>query len=128
MLNFLAHSVRFACLIAAFVLFPSFTNPVEKSQPESAVFAVANNELLIQFPRIDDKTYPQIRSVIASIPGVTVDGYCATNQIFVLNIDRTIQPGDEAIFAALKTGDCGEYYVKTGATAANVYAACSDIR
>jgi hypothetical protein len=128
MLNYTLRLSRMTSLVVAVFLLFSFRPAAASHEKQEAFSPVLNNELILQFPKVDDKSYAQVRSTLASVQGVTVDGYCVTNQVFVLIIDRTILPGDEPIFVALKNANCGEYYVKTGATAADVYASCSQIR
>jgi hypothetical protein len=114
---------------ALLVLLNTSNNQSYAALPNSVDQAfVSNAELLIQFPSLDEKNYDHVRNTLAVIPGVTVNAYCATNKIFALLIDRNILPSDEPIFATLKANDCGEYFVKESATAADLYSNCSDIR
>ena len=46
---------------------------------------------------VSEKTVPMFDQVFAGMPGIKIAAYCTNMGLIVFEVDRSVQPGDEAI-------------------------------
>ncbi len=110
MIPCLTQPIRFGVLLLCVILSMAFTPPVLE-------------ELIVQVPKISEKNQPLITSMLAQNNGVSVNGYCKEQTIFLLMVDRNRQPGNEFLQTVFHQFQL-EYHVKESCTIAQVRELC----
>jgi hypothetical protein len=84
------------------------------------------NELLIQIVDAEpNRNLPTIESALQSLGGISIVGFCNSEKCLMMNVDRTVQPTNDAIFRAIiNLGYHPE--LKTSGTIQQAQDACKD--
>ncbi|MCU0433371.1 MAG: hypothetical protein MUC87_07965 [Bacteroidia bacterium] len=108
--------IRPATLLAVLlfaVLFSSFTPP-----------PVVLEEVIVQIPGATQKTQADIRTRFASVQGVYVNGYCESLKIYLIRVDRSLQPDNAFLETVLHDQYQLSYFIKAGCTIEQVRTMC----
>jgi hypothetical protein len=81
-------------------------------------------EVIVQVPGTTDKNKTDIRTRLTAIPGVYVNGYCETLQIYLIRVDRAQQPGNDFLETVFHDHYQLSYYIKESCTIAQVRTMC----
>lgn len=106
----LLQPIRFGVLLLFTILSMAFTPPV-------------TDELIVQVPKISEKNQPLISAALFRQNGVSVNGYCGDQHIFLLIVDRNRQPDNEFLYTIFHQYQL-EYHVKESCTIAQVRELC----
>jgi hypothetical protein len=110
MISCLFKPIRIGALLLMVMLTMSFSPP-------------ALQELIVQVPKISEKNQPNIAATLVQQNGISVNGYCGEQKIFLLLVDRSRQPGNEFLHTVFQQYQL-EYHVKESCTIAQVRAMC----
>jgi hypothetical protein len=81
-------------------------------------------EVIVQVPATNNKNKTDIRSRLTSFPGVYVNGYCESLQIYLIRVDRSQQPGNDFLEAVFHNHYQFSYYIKESCTIEQVRTMC----
>ncbi|MCW3102008.1 MAG: hypothetical protein JWO09_448 [Bacteroidetes bacterium] len=92
----------------------------------SQTAAPALSELILSVPSITDKTYDDVRLILAGIEGVTLSGYCEQYKCFLIYYDPSkIKNGEAIAYAVQAANPSYATEVKTGASIAQLTSGCT---
>jgi ribosomal protein L18 len=92
---------------------------------KAQIIAPNNQELIVYVKQTDDKNRETIKQDLLNAGGVSLVGYCGSQQMFYVLVDRNRHADDlflEAIFRNLNM----TYEIKTGASIAQALAGCAN--
>jgi hypothetical protein len=100
----------------------------------SLVFLVSGNakaqvatdyqELIVQVPAQISREFAQLKSDILALGNIQYVDYCASQQCFMLKVDRLVHVNDAVILDLLKSKNL-PFEVKTGATISQAMSQCA---
>jgi hypothetical protein len=82
------------------------------------------NELIVEVPGVTGKTELAIRARLSAVPGVYFNGYCENRKIYLLRIDRSVQPNNDFLDTIFHNDYQFSYYVKEDCTIEQVRTLC----
>ncbi|MCA6364073.1 MAG: hypothetical protein IM638_13615 [Bacteroidetes bacterium] len=85
---------------------------------------VVLEEVIVQVPSTTNKNVTDIRTRLTAIPGVYVNGYCEDLQIYLIRVDRALQPGNSFLETVFHDHYQFSYYIKESCTIAQVRTMC----
>ncbi|MGL5888930.1 MAG: hypothetical protein ACRC3B_03555 [Bacteroidia bacterium] len=83
------------------------------------------DELIVEIPNLSAKTESAIRARFTSAPGVYFNGYCEIRKIYLLRIDRSVQPNNDFLENILHNDYQYSYFVKEDCTIEQVRVICN---
>lgn len=110
----LAFRAPVTALLLSVVMLCAFTPPSP----------VVLEEVIVQVPAANAKNIADIRSRLTSFPGVYVNGYCESLQIYLIRVDRAQQPGNNFLEAVFHDQYQFSYYIKESCTIEQVRSMC----
>lgn len=82
------------------------------------------DELIVEIPGVTGKTELTVRTRLSGVPGVYFNGYCENRKIYLLRIDRNIQPNNDFLDNVLHNDFQFSYFVKEDCTIEQVRTLC----
>lgn len=91
---------------------------------DAQMIAPNNQEVIVYVKESDDKTFDNIKQSLINAGGVTMVGYCGSQQMFYMLVDRNRHADDLFLDGLFRTLNMS-FDIKTGATIAQATEACT---
>jgi hypothetical protein len=82
------------------------------------------SELIVEIPAVTGKNELTVRTRLSAVPGVYFNGYCENRKIYLLRIDRNVQPNNDFLDNILHNDFQFSYFIKEDCTIEQVRTLC----